>query len=151
MEFLEKSQKRWIKTDKQDKQHFYGKETKNVRFLNLFIKKFGFKFVSYFYPIRIPDYPNYIRARKTPSEQKALTRERKQAAINKQHKKQLISLDHPRRSFTYETDEMLHVSSPIIEGDIAPKPASQRPSQILPYVQSETLVGVLNIILILIF
>lgn len=93
---------------------------------------------------RVFDHLNYIRDKKSPSEQKALSRARELKAISDHHTKNFVSLDNPRRSFNYDTNEIIHVSSPNIAGDLRPKPASQSPSQVLPYIQSEELVSLLT-------
>lgn len=89
-------------------------------------------FVLYF---RNLDYLNYIPVGKCCELEKLV--QQKELNGKKNH---IVSLDQPRRSFNYNTDTILHVSSPNVEGDLRPRPASQSPSQVLPYVQSATLV-----------
>lgn len=90
---------------------------------------------------RLPDYLNYIRAQKRPSELKALAKERDLKLLERKSSKHFISLDYPRRSVFYNKTDMIQVPSPIMDTDIKPIPASQTPSQVLPYVQSKLLVS----------
>lgn len=61
----------------------------------------------------------------------------------------VISLDPPRLSIDHPL--AVQVPSPIMRGDLLPKPASKSPSQVLPYVQSKTFVSFSVVFLILFF